>query len=90
MCAPQAPGVGFNRMLTNICEDMIKEVFVEIKSINEKKRDRKEVHMDPPYRKSMREELRGKKQNEVAKAKNGFAWQDVFKGRDIRRKEEKL
>lgn len=37
MCAPQAPGVGFNRMLTNICEDMIKEVFVEIKSINEKK-----------------------------------------------------
>lgn len=55
-----------------------------------KKRDRKEVHMDPPHRKSMREELRGKKQNEVAKAKNGFVWQDVFKGRDIRRKEEKL
>lgn len=46
--------------------------------------------MDPPHRKSMREELRGKKQEEVAKAKNDFAWQDVFKGRDIRRKEEKL
>jgi len=44
-----------------------------------KKRDRKEVHMDPPHRKSMREELRGKKQEEVAKAKNDFAWQDVLK-----------
>lgn len=46
--------------------------------------------MDPPHRKSMQGELRGKKQEEVAKAKNDFAWQDVFKGRDIRRKEEKL
>ena len=55
-----------------------------------KKRDRKEVHMDPPHRKSMREELRGKAQMEIAKFKDDFAWQDVFKGRDIRRKEEKL
>ena len=55
-----------------------------------KKRDRKEVHMDPPHRKSMREELRGKKQEEVAKAKNDFAWRIVIEGRDIRRKEEKL
>lgn len=46
--------------------------------------------MDPPHRKSMQGELRGKKQEEVAKAKDDFAWRIVIEGRDIRRKEEKL
>ena len=45
--------------------------------------------MDPPHRKSMREELRGKAQMEIAKFKDDFAWRIVIEGRDIRRKEEK-